>query len=95
MYSLDVATKSGENKSIIIRGKYCGGSCSFKQKMFQGFGGWLGFEVDGCALSGEQLRTDKGKPIRCEQCLHTCKEQIETHGLEWKVVTVNPKEEIN
>lgn len=82
MYSLDIVVEPGEVKVVRINGKYCGDTCEFKKKMFQGYGGWLGFEVDGCTLSG-QLSTSKGKCIRCNECMRLCKEQIETNNVHW------------
>lgn len=86
MHKLEVTDKTGKTRSIIIDGKYCGDNCEFKQKMFQGYGGWLGIEVEGCVLKG-QLSTSKGKCLRCEECLKVCKAQIEDKRSHWvKVV---------
>lgn len=82
MHSLSIKVKSGENKTVRINGKYCGEGCDFKRKMFQGFGGWLGFEVEGCQLSG-QLGTSGGKSVRCNECLQICKKQIKDNQVHW------------
>jgi hypothetical protein len=82
MCYLEIKDQSGEVKALSIEGKYCGKECEFKKKMFQGFGGWLGFEVDGCLLFG-QLATNKGKCIRCNECLELSKKQIEDHNAHW------------
>lgn len=88
MYRLNVKTESGEVKAIRINGKYCGKTCEFKKKMFQGYGGWLGFEVDGCTLSG-QLSTSESGCVRCERCLKLCKDQIENNGAHWEREAIN------
>ena len=81
MYRLSIEN-DGDVKVLRINGKYCADTCEFKKKMFQGFGGWLGFEVEGCILRG-QLATDKGKCVRCDECLELCRKQIEEHGAKW------------
>lgn len=85
MHKLDFADKTGKIKSIVIDGKYCGDNCEFKQKMFQGYGGWLGIEVEGCILKG-QLSINKGKCVRCDECLKVCKSQIEENDSHWEKV---------
>lgn len=82
MYRLEIKNESGKTKVIRVNGKYCGTNCEFKKKMFQGYGGWLGFEVDGCTLSG-QLATNKGQCVRCDECLGVCKKEIEEGGAYW------------
>lgn len=82
MYRLDIKDESGNTKTVSINGKYCGENCQLKKKMFQGYGGWLGFEVDGCILSG-QLSTSKGQCVRCDECFKICKKEIEESGAHW------------
>lgn len=82
MHSLKVTLKNG-TKFIRINGKYCDSTCDFRKKMFQGFGGWLGFEVDGCTILNGQLSTEKGKCIRCTKCMNFCVDQIEKNKVAW------------